>query len=138
MQAGGPIAALGVCNTKAPEIAKAVSAEKGMAVSRVSLKPRNPTQGVPAEWQAKVLHDFEARKAAGEPADGLAYAEVVGNEFRFMKAIPTGEPCLACHGSAVKPELVQLLDRHYPQDQARGFAAGELRGAFTLRRPLEL
>ncbi|MOA58455.1 hypothetical protein D3C78_1828600 [compost metagenome] len=53
-----------------------------------------------------------------------------------MKAIPTGEPCLACHGQQIKPELAAVIDQRYPQDQARGFALGELRGAFTLRRSL--
>ena len=55
-------------------------------------------------------------------------------EFRMMKAIPTGEACLGCHGKEIKPELTAVIDRRYPQDKARGFALGELRGAFTLRR----
>ena len=92
----------------------------------------------PDAWEQAVLEDFQRRSQAGEAVASLNRAEVVDGEFRYMRAIATGEPCLACHGSAIKPELVQLLDRHYPQDQARGFAAGELRGAFTLRRPLEL
>ena len=32
--------------------------------------------------------------------------------------------------------LVELIDRHYPQDQAHGFREGDLRGAFTLSRAL--
>jgi hypothetical protein len=54
-----------------------------------------------------------------------------------MKAIGTAEPCLACHGKQIEPALAQLIDVRYPQDQARGFAQGELRGAFTLRRPVD-
>ncbi|MNT54386.1 hypothetical protein D3C72_1915480 [compost metagenome] len=67
----------------------------------------------------------------------LKHAEIVDGEFRLMKAIPTGEPCLACHGQNLKPELAAVIDQRYPQDQARGFAPGELRGAFTLRRSME-
>lgn len=53
-----------------------------------------------------------------------------------MQAIGTAEACLGCHGEKIKPELVELIDRHYPQDQARGFREGDLRGAFTLSRAL--
>jgi len=53
-----------------------------------------------------------------------------------MQAIGTAEACLGCHGEKIKPELLSLLDQRYPQDQARGFREGDLRGAFTLSRPL--
>ncbi len=66
MKSGGPVNALSVCNTRAPEIARAVSTEKNLQVGRVSLKYRNPDMGKPNEWQVKVLEDFEARQAAGE------------------------------------------------------------------------
>ena len=53
--------------------------------------------------------------------------------FRCTKAIPTAaEPCLMCHGSGLDPALKAEIDRLYPDDQATGFKAGELRGAFTV------
>lgn len=136
MKAGGPVAALDVCNTKAEEIAKAVSTEKGMELSRVSLKNRNPVMGAPNEWQTQVLNDFEAKKAAGEDATGLAYAEVVDNEFRFMKAIPTGAVCLKCHGEDISPAVTAKLNELYPEDKAVGFKEGDLRGAFVVVKRL--
>ena len=53
-----------------------------------------------------------------------------------MQAIPTGEVCLACHGTAIAPEITAALDEQYPDDQARGFSLGEIRGAFSLSKPL--
>jgi hypothetical protein len=53
-----------------------------------------------------------------------------------MKAIPTAKVCLACHGSAITPEVTAALDEAYPQDQARGYAEGDIRGAFSLSKPL--
>jgi hypothetical protein len=53
-----------------------------------------------------------------------------------MKAIGTTSPCLNCHGSALKPEVAAKVKELYPEDQAVGFASGQLRGAFTLSRPL--
>ena len=136
MKAGGPVEAMNICHTKAPEIAKAVSAEKGMEISRVSLKNRNPEMGAANEWQVAVLNDFEAKKAAGEDPATMAYAEVVDKEFRFMKAIPTGAVCLKCHGTDLSPEVTAKLTELYPQDKATGYKEGDLRGAFVVVKQL--
>lgn len=136
MQAGGPVEAMSICHTKAPEIAKAVSAEKGMEVSRVSLKNRNPVMGQANEWQTAVLNDFEAKKAAGEDPSTIAYAEVVDNQFRFMKAIPTATVCLKCHGTELSPAVTAKLTELYPQDKATGYKEGDLRGAFVVVKNL--
>jgi hypothetical protein len=58
--------------------------------------------------------------------------------FRYMKAIPTDEICLNCHGGdTVKPEVAAKLAEFYPDDQARGFSVGDIRGAFTIVQPVE-
>ena len=88
-----------------------------------------------------MLTRFDERKAAGESVDTMAVAEVVqgdgGKQFRFMKAIPTGEVCLACHGSTITPEVAAALDQAYPGDPARGYALGDVRGAFSLAKPVD-
>ena len=139
MQSGGPIAAVGVCNSRAPQIAAQASERTGWRVGRTSLKIRNPANA-PDAWERSVLEDFEKRKAAGEDPQTLEYYSVVeqdgGQQFRYMKAIPTGELCLACHGSSLQPKLAEKLDALYPQDKARGFKAGDIRGAFTIIQPM--
>ncbi|GAB6042307.1 Tll0287-like domain-containing protein [Endothiovibrio diazotrophicus] len=140
MKEGGPVNAIGVCSAKAPGIAHQISVEKGWKVGRTSLKLRNPANA-PDAWERSVLEKFEARKAAGEDPKTMAYAEVVEQDgqkvFRFMKAIPTAEkPCLACHGENLKPAVAAKLDELYPQDQARGYHAGDIRGAFTISQPM--
>ena len=136
MKTGGPVAAMSVCQIKAPELAKAISAEQGMAVKRVSLKNRNPVMGAANAWQTKVLNDFETRKAAGEDPATLAYAEVVDHQFRFMKAIPTAAVCLGCHGTNLSPAVTAKLAELYPQDKATGYKEGDLRGAFVVVKNL--
>ena len=54
-----------------------------------------------------------------------------------MKAIPAGRVCLICHGTNIQPELVVALRKIYPQDEARGFTIGDIRGAFTVSQALE-
>ncbi|WP_173980189.1 ATP-binding protein [Magnetospirillum sp. UT-4] len=135
VQAGGPLEAIAVCNEKAPGIAKAHAAKSGWSVGRTSLKLRNPGNK-PDAWEAKVLADFDARRAAGESPDTLVAAATVDGSFRFMKAIPTAELCLNCHGRDVKPEVMARIEKLYPADLARGYKPGDIRGAFTLAKKL--
>ena len=134
MAQGGPVAAVQACQLQAPQITAAHS-QVPWLVGRTSLKVRNPANA-PDAWERQVLEQFAARTAKGEALEGMVQVEVVGDELRLMKAIPTGQPCLACHGQKLEPALVTVLDERYPQDAARGFALGELRGAFSLRRSL--
>lgn len=136
---GGPVNAIGFCQTRAPAIAAEVSDGSDWTVGRTSDRIRNPANA-PDLWEQRVLAQFQSRKDAGESLAGMRYAEVVDADgrlsYRYMQAIPLGEPCLACHGSTLDPALVEAIDKAYPEDQARGYAAGDLRGAFTLQRPL--
>lgn len=140
MQAGGPLNAIEVCNTRAPAIAEAVSLDSGMQLARVSLRNRNPGNA-PNEWQSAVLDDFAARAAAGEPLDGLSWQETAVSdgrrEYRFMQAIPTASLCLACHGETIAPPVAEKIAKLYPEDRASGFREGDLRGAFVVTRSLD-
>lgn len=134
MKTGGPLNAIDVCNVKAPALAQQANAKSSTKISRTSLKNRNPGNA-PTAWQHAVLTKFEARKAAGEDVAKMDYSEVVGGEFRYMKAIPTGEICLKCHGAKIDPKITAKLDKLYPEDKARGFSKGDIRGAFYVTLP---
>lgn len=144
MKSGGPINAIEVCNKVAPNIAAAKSEETGWEVGRTSLKTRNPNNA-PDEWETMVLKKFEERAAAGESPAKMAHFEVVEQDgkkaFRFMKAIgmpPLNKmPCLKCHGENIDPKVAAKLDELYPNDQARGYKPGMIRGAFTITQPME-
>ncbi|MEA3640555.1 MAG: DUF3365 domain-containing protein [Lamprobacter sp.] len=139
MKAGGPVNAVAVCQDKAPAIANSLSETSDWEIGRTSLKTRNASNA-PDAWEKQTLEQFEARKAAGKPVEGMSYSEVVETDgqkvYRYMMAIPTQEVCLACHGSDLMPELTAAIDEAYPADQARGYSAGDIRGAFTLSKPL--
>ncbi len=134
MKEGGPMNAISTCNIKAPELTMQTNKDSSAKISRTSLKNRNPGNA-PNEWQRAVLLKFEQRKAAGEDVMKMAYSEVVGDEFRFMKAIPTDDVCLKCHGSNIDPKVTALLDKLYPGDKARGYKKGDIRGAFYITMP---
>jgi uncharacterized protein DUF3365 len=138
MNAGGPVTAFEVCKIAAPVIAREVSKED-WSVGRTALKLRNP-QNKPDEWERQTLELFAAQKAKGADAATLERTELVEvngvRTFRFMKAIPTGELCLSCHGSEPQDPVRAKLNQLYPADQAVGFKLGDIRGAFTLSKPL--
>lgn len=141
MKAGGPVNAIGVCHLTAPNIAEQVSSEAELSISRLSLKNRNPDNAVAAEsWQASVLTQFDASAAEGADPATLEYAaleEIDGTpSYIYMKAIPTAELCLNCHGSQLKPEVQAKISELYPEDKATGYQAGEIRGAFVITQPM--
>ena len=139
-QKEGLPAAIEVCNTKALPMTADVSGMKGWQISRTSLKLRNP-QNAPDAWERKILEQFANQAVQGADLKTLAYSEVITDntgqkKLRLMKAIPVAEQCLACHGSELKPAVSQKLQMLYPHDNATGFKAGDLRGAFSLEKLL--
>nr|VFJ94928.1 MAG: Protein of unknown function (DUF3365) [Candidatus Kentron sp. LFY]VFJ95837.1 MAG: Protein of unknown function (DUF3365) [Candidatus Kentron sp. LFY] len=139
LEAGGPAAAIPVCKSRVPEIGK-IFKEKypGWTIGRTSLKTRNPVNA-PDEWERPVLQGFEARKAAGEDPKAMEHSAFLEKDgvrvFRYMKAIPTQEVCILCHGKQLIPDVVAKLEELYPEDQARGFEVGDIRGAFSFMQP---
>ncbi len=136
LQKDGPSAAIEVCRDAAPRIAGEISAQSGWTVKRVSHKPRN-ANARPDAWEEAALQHLLKLRANGADADTLEYYEMVKNEdgttqFRYMKAQKTMKLCLTCHGSQISPDVAATIDKHYPQDHARGFHEGEIRGAFSL------
>lgn len=121
-----------VCSSKAPEIAAAMSTE-GWLVARTSLKTRNQSNN-PDEWELQTLKQFEKRYKDGEDINELVSTRYEDDNFRLMKAIPTGPMCLACHGSSVDEKTLNKINTLYPNDQAIGFSSEDLRGAFSITK----
>ncbi|MCW8949372.1 MAG: DUF3365 domain-containing protein [Sedimenticola sp.] len=139
MKEGGPVKALKFCNVRAPGIASDTAASSGWEVGRTSLKIRSK-ENAPDAWELGVLEQFESKKASGADPAKLDFSEVVESNgkktFRYMKAIPTEKACLKCHAAKVSPEVEAELKALYPDDKARGFKEGDIRGAFSLSKPL--
>jgi hypothetical protein len=131
---GGLSKGIEVCSVSAPDIA-AKHSTQNWQVKRTSLKVRNPLNQATAE-ELSVLETFESAKAGGKAVEELSYYQIQDEggyrSHHLMKAIPTQALCLACHGENLSPEVTSVLSQRYPQDQATGFAEGDIRGAFSL------
>ena len=138
----GAEAAISVCKEASPSIAKRLSLEHGVAMTRVGTRTRNPAMGTPNVWQQNALTEFETRLSAGENPTNLEYWKIVENaegrrELRYAKAIITQPMCLGCHGnvSDIPASLAEKIRLEYPKDQATGYSVGKLRGAVVVTRP---
>ena len=144
MKSNGPIEAIKVCKEVAPDIATKLSLENGWRVTRVTTKTRNSLLGDPDLWERKTLAEFEARAEKGEQFSTMKQAEVVDEAgksyFRYMKPLVIKPVCLACHGSdeQMSDPLKAELDKSYPFDQARDYKDGELRGAISIKQPMDV
>jgi hypothetical protein len=138
LKAGGPVAAIDVCRSRAPEIAARLSAESGAVVGRTALRVRNPANA-PDELQRAVLEQFRTELASGRFEGPLEAAFEINRggrvERRYMRAIPTEPVCLSCHGASLAPDIAAAITQAYPSDTAVGFEPGQLRGAFSVTWP---
>ena len=125
----GVVAAVGFCADEAPAIALAVSQEHGVKVGRSSVRLRNPANA-PNAWQQAALTEFATGAEAGADLSTLIYLRQEGGNVRLAKGLGVEPPCLMCHGpkAAIAPEVRAAIEQKYPEDQAYGFKAGDLRG----------
>ncbi len=131
MAAEGPQGAIGICSSIAPALAAQLSEESGASVRRTALRTRNPTARADATEQ-RVMEGWSAAPVDENGRPKRWTAEEKG-EYRYMRAIPTMPMCLVCHGENIAPEVSAAIRARYPEDQATGFAPGQLRGAFSIR-----
>ena len=143
MAEGGPAAAIIVCREIAPTIANGLSIKNGWKVTRVGTRVRNTMMGIPDSWERKGLDYFSEEIDAGAAFEDTSFTEVVieGGQryFRFMKPIVTQPLCLSCHGTSdtIAPTIQAILNEHYPHDRAINYTVGELRGAVSIKQPMD-
>ncbi len=142
MKEDGPPAAVGVCRDVAPGIYRDIALARGWRVTRVGTRVRNPLFGTPDAWEQAGLAEFRQRQADGETLESMTRSETVrepgGRYYRHLSALGTQPVCTTCHGprDEIAPDIRAMLDEQYPHDRAVGYAAGDLRGAVSVKVPL--
>ncbi len=137
MKSGGPVKAISVCADTAQELTKNYAEKVKLNLRRVSLKARNP-KDVPDNFEKEILIKFDKLNSEGKltPKTEVFKLEKVNGKkaIRYMKPIVTKSVCLNCHGddNHVKPEVRKLLKEKYPNDSARNYNEGDVRGAISI------
>ena len=135
IKAEGVPAAIEYCQLQALPITDSLSAEYGATVRRSSLLLRNP-QNAPEELEKQLLEAYHYNQENELPLDDNV--QRLGQEyFLYTKPILIGNSlCLNCHGKAgeeIAAEPLNRLNSLYPNDKARGYAVGDLRGIWSIR-----
>jgi hypothetical protein len=127
LQAGmkkSPSDALKVCNVKAPLI-EGKYKDASLKIGRVSLKNRNPNNK-PKEWMLKYIEGFHNKTIK----EGYLVVKIDNKRKGLLKPIVTLPNCLNCHGPNIQADLDKEILDLYPNDKARGYSVGEIRGFF--------
>ncbi len=135
IQQGGITNALSVCSVKALPLTQLVGDTNQVKLSRVSHKTRN-SANQPSETELKILTDFQGQIAGKtNPPSPVVTSDAAGRLTFYAPIVLNNPLCLNCHGTPdeqIPPEVVALLEKLYPQDEATGFSMGELRGMWRV------
>ena len=99
--------------------------------------------GTTDQWERETLAAFETRADKGESYETMKQSAIVDEAgksyFRFMKPLAVQPVCLKCHGSneQIPGKVRAALDKQYPFDQAKDYKIGDLRGAISIKQPMD-
>ncbi|WP_273444681.1 DUF3365 domain-containing protein [Neolewinella agarilytica] len=134
---GGAEGAVGFCNTRAIPLTDSSGQALNVRIRRVSDRPRNPDNAADS-LQLEQLNAIRDELAAGEKE--VFRLTEMEHEVIGYYPIMTNVMCLQCHGEKTKdisPATLSALEALYPEDQAVGYAANQLRGIWVVSMPRE-
>jgi hypothetical protein len=137
LEEGGVPGAVGYCQTQALPIVDSMATFHGVNIRRTTLKVRNPADA-PTDRERAVLQQYQETVDSGTPPGPIT--EWLGEtEIAFYAPIMTNDFCLQCHGvpgETLTLENQQHIQQLYPNDEAIGYQAGELRGMWSITLPV--
>ena len=137
LASGGVSNALPFCSLAASPLTASVATRHGVALRRITHKPRNPAARA-NEAERVVLDGFRSTLAPGQPPPPLATNLLPDQAAFFAPIVLNNALCLKCHGEPgkdISAESLAIIQRYYPQDEATGFKLGDLRGAWRIDFP---
>lgn len=143
LQKGSIENALTRCIGIGGDIAKDYSLRTGYVVKRTSLGYRNP-DNKPTDTEERILKRFSKLNQEGKIKKGHESHSIIEEGkvkyLLYMRPLVTGRLCINCHGksSDISPDTSRLIKEAYPDDKATGFEVGDIRGAVTIKIPLEV
>lgn len=133
MQEGGVPHAIRYCNTVAYPLVDSLSEVYEAEIRRTSLQIRNP-QDAPIPREREQLEEYASAKKAGQPLQPVVES-VDDARIAFYAPISMQPLCLKCHGKlgeTLAEEDYAVIKEKYPADEAIGYAAGDLRGMWSI------
>lgn len=133
LASGGTVKAIPFCKQNVVTLTNSLGEKNGVLFRRISDKPRNPMNALSDEERV-IFSEIEVNQSKeGEyPSKTIITKDTV----TVYVPIPTLGLCLQCHGEPnleIKKETLKVLQKEYPEDLARGYRVGSLRGLFSVR-----
>jgi len=133
MKEGGVPNAINYCNLNAMPIVDSLSKAYDCTIRRTTLKARNPANIAKGE-EAQILKEYEAAALEGKALTPIVQHDQT-KTISFFAPIKVNAFCLQCHGKVgetLKETDYALIKKHYPNDAATGYTAGDLRGMWRV------
>jgi len=133
---GGIPYALQFCNVEAMPLTDSLSTAHNVMLKRASHRPRNPRNRADSLEMTTIKKYLQQINQQKELAPQL-YTQA--QQIIYHAPIRINQPlCLNCHGqlgSDITQQTLDTLRQQYPEDEATGFAMGDLRGIWTIKFP---
>lgn len=130
--------AIEFCHENALPILKNLDSMYSIQVRRVSSKPRNPGD-FPDKDEFPLLDAYEYNAENMIKSDPSIQKIQNGEVLLYTKPILISNGmCLNCHGEPgkeINTQTLKKLTELYPQDSAKGYKIGDLRGMWSVRIP---
>lgn len=128
----GIVGAVDYCRIYAIDLTK-IYEYGNVTIRRAAIKFRNPSNQAD-ELESEIINNYINSKASG---DSL-YPIIIEHKkhVHYFKPIILQSACLPCHGKPfdeIPKELIEYLQTNYPNDQAKDFKVGDLRGVWHIR-----
>lgn len=111
----------------------AIHSDEVTSVKRATMKPRNPGNRADKFEEVQIRY-FQNLIDNNQTLKSKLVAENTG-KVHFFKPIIVQPLCLGCHGNPTKEineSTFAAIQKNYPQDEATGYAQGDLRGVWHL------
>lgn len=134
MKSGGPGSAIDFCNIHAMGIKDSLSTLNNCEIRRISDKYRNPEDKPRGETEEGQLSLYQQSHLKGDTLRPAIHLFDDRIEYYSPILINNGA-CLLCHGNPgeqIAVETQEMINSHYPNDLATGFAMNDFRGAWKI------
>jgi hypothetical protein len=134
MEKGGVDGALTYCQTHAYPLTDSLSSSFGVSIRRATNQPRNKANKA-HQNEATILANYHKALFAGQELLPSAVEEEDGG-VSYYGPIRIQPLCLNCHGTPgkeLKTKDHDLIKSLYPDDEATGYALGDLRGVWHIQ-----
>lgn len=134
---GGPTNALHFCSAQALSLTDSIAQRHQAEVRRISHRARNPHHR-PSDAEFRLLREYQGGLTRGVTNPPVLHQHASGEVTFYAPILISQSVCLVCHGQPgtdIAPTTLATLDQLYPEDEARGFRLGDLRGLWAIRFP---